>query len=156
MIDPPAAPKVIERPLFNVNVEIFVNIPAFNVRALLVAPRLLSADMLSVPLLTNVLPVKVLMPPRINVPNPDAVKLPLVLPASIPLYVNVVPVFELMVPPPLLNEIPRFAFKVNVALVFNIPLLNTNDAGVAAPGAVPRLPSLLIDKIPAFKVVDPE
>src|SRR5690242_8455862 len=50
---------------------------------------------------------------------------------------------------------PRFALSVNVAVVWSVPPLSVSCPGVAEPGAVPRLLSAPIDRMPALIVVEP-
>ena len=50
---------------------------------------------------------------------------------------------------------PRLLFNVISAVVNKVPPLSTNEAAVAEPGAVPKLASALIDKVPAEIVVAP-
>ena len=55
----------------------------------------------------------------------------------------------------LVNAIPRFAFKVNEAVVPSVPPLKVNWPAVALPGAVPNPASALIFNKPALIFVNP-
>jgi hypothetical protein len=155
MVPPPDA-SVMPRPEFSTNVAVVARVPELNVNEFVVAPRLLSAPMLTVPLLINVLPVKVLEPPNINVPLPDAVNDPLDVPAIIPLYVRVVFGSAEIVPPPAFKVMPRLGFSVKLAVVSNVPPPKTKLLVVVLLGAVPILSSALILKAPPLIVVDPK
>ena len=53
------------------------------------------------------------------------------------------------------KAIPRFAFKVKLLDVSNVPPPNANCPAVALPGAVPKFASALISNVPALIVVEP-
>ena len=54
-----------------------------------------------------------------------------------------------------LKVMPRFVFKVKLAVVPNVPPPKTSFPGVALPGAAPRLLSALTLKVPALMVAAP-
>ena len=54
-----------------------------------------------------------------------------------------------------LKAMPRFAFKVKLAVAANVPPPRINFPAVALPGAAPRLLSALMLKVPALMVAVP-
>ena len=61
-------------------------------------------------------------------------------------------IFKLL---PALTAIPLLAFNVKPAVVPNVPPLKVILPAVATPGAVPKLASAAIFKVPTFTVVAP-
>ena len=77
------------------------------------------------------------------------------LPVKIPLYTRVLP--EVAANPlAVVNVIPRFELRLTLPEACKAPPDNVIESAVNVPGAVPKLASELIDKIPPEIVVLPE